>query len=191
MNVDVRIDDTAMRAALGLIGHILSCRVAADHDGGPLGSGVAHYRNDDDARLAVAKLDAMRIGAKELAVSLMPPAPVKEQEGGEHGEAYREQEAPLRATGGGHESDCPQGCAPARARSQAEVARAAEAPAPSAAEAPPEVAAAAATEEGRARPQRCYSFRFRCVFRFELPVLLHLSAKTKNETKPETLQNSV
>ena len=36
-----------------------------------------------------------------------------------------------------------------------------------------------------------FRFVFRCVFRFVLPVLPRLSAKTKNETKPETQQNSV
>ena len=43
----------------------------------------------------------------------------------------------------------------------------------------------------RAGPKRCFSFCCRFVVRFVLPVLLYLSAKTKNKTKPEIQQNSV
>ena len=48
-----------------------------------------------------------------------------------------------------------------------------------------------AAAESRARPQRCFSFRLRLVFRSALPVLPRRSAQTKNKTKPEILQNSV
>ena len=43
----------------------------------------------------------------------------------------------------------------------------------------------------RARPQRCFSFCFRSVFRFVLPVLLRRPAQTKSKTRPEILQSSV
>ena len=35
----------------------------------------------------------------------------------------------------------------------------------------------------RARPKRCFSFRFRFVFRFDLPVFLRRSAQTKNKNE--------
>ena len=43
----------------------------------------------------------------------------------------------------------------------------------------------------RAGPKRCFSLCFRSVFRFALPVLLYLSAKTKNKKDPENQQNNV
>jgi polyadenylate-binding protein len=69
-NLDKNIDNKALHDTFGVFGNILSCKIAQDPDGKSRGFGFVHYENEEGAKLAIEKLNGMKIGTKTVFVGL-------------------------------------------------------------------------------------------------------------------------
>ena len=69
-NLDKNIDNKALHDTFGVFGNILSCKVAQDPDGKSRGFGFVHYETEEAAKMAIEKLNGMKIGTKTVFVGL-------------------------------------------------------------------------------------------------------------------------
>ena len=69
-NLDKNIDNKALHDTFGVFGNILSCKIAQDPDGKSRGFGFVHYETEEAAKLAIEKLNGMKIGTKTVFVGL-------------------------------------------------------------------------------------------------------------------------
>lgn len=69
-NLDKSIDNKALHDTFCLFGNILSCKVAQDPDGKSRGFGFVHFESEEGAKVAIEKLNGMKIGNKQVFVGV-------------------------------------------------------------------------------------------------------------------------
>lgn len=69
-SLNPNIDNKALHETFSMFGNILSCKVAADKDGVSYGYGFVHFENEDDAKMAIEKLDGMEVGDTKIQVCM-------------------------------------------------------------------------------------------------------------------------
>ena len=67
-NLDKEIDNKSLHDTFCLFGNILSCKVATDPDGKSRGFGFVHFETEEAAKVAIEKLNGMKLGSKTVFV---------------------------------------------------------------------------------------------------------------------------
>eukprot|EP00930_Biecheleria_cincta_P042464 TRINITY_DN2921_c0_g1_i2.p1 TRINITY_DN2921_c0_g1~~TRINITY_DN2921_c0_g1_i2.p1 ORF type:complete len:669 (+),score=154.44 TRINITY_DN2921_c0_g1_i2:92-2098(+) len=66
--LDPTIDSKALHDTFSIFGHILSCKVAMNEGGKSRGYGFVHYESEDAAKMAIEKVNGMKIGDSQVFV---------------------------------------------------------------------------------------------------------------------------
>jgi len=72
-NLDASINNSSLYETFSTFGHILSCKVEVDQQGGSKGYGFVHFETKEEADLAVAKVNGMLLNGKQVFVGPFLP----------------------------------------------------------------------------------------------------------------------
>ena len=82
-NLDKSIDNKAMYDTFSAFGHILSCKVVTDSDGSSKGYGFVDFESENDANVAIQKVNGMLLNDKKVFVGRFVSRKEREKELGE------------------------------------------------------------------------------------------------------------
>ena len=82
-NLDKSIDNKAMYDTFSAFGHILSCKVVTDSDGSSKGYGFVDFETENDANVAIQKVNGMLLNDKKVFVGRFVSRKEREKELGE------------------------------------------------------------------------------------------------------------
>jgi polyadenylate-binding protein len=65
-NLDASIDNKALHDTFAAFGNILSCKIAQDKEGKSKGYGFVHYESQEDADMAMKRVNGMLLNDKKV-----------------------------------------------------------------------------------------------------------------------------